>query len=131
MSRICHPTMSAPNRRSVLRPTHRGIDLRRLAYPPGQPTVRRWRWDAYRPHQEEIWQTLDDTYHALVYGFGHTRLPGPGATLNPDAFLLWRKKFISAWDNESSRKVGTVGPPLEDFSMEHLLHVYERMSREV
>lgn len=78
-------------------------------HPPGQPVHRAY--GHYSARQEAIWQALADFAYATQYGFGHTRMPAPGAPLPAPVVKYCREKVLAAWNKEAPRDPGTTGDP--------------------
>ena len=84
-------------------------------------------FEGYSPYQQILWEAYDDSYHARVFGFGHTRKPFPGAVYNDARFKAWRNKMLNQSYVEAQRDAGTRGLVREDFTDSELLYLYERM----
>ena len=69
---------------------------------------------------------MDTVYHGHYFGYGDTRQPTPGVTIDTQRYKEWRTKFDNAWQNEANRDQATrglTGAELGDSAMRHL---YER-----
>ena len=96
-------------------------------YFPGSDLVRQWEDDKYIPYQMVLWQALDDTYHAIAFGYVDTRQPSPGFKFDGERFEAWQGRMIDRWHEESVRTPGTRGLLKEDIPTNAWLYLYERM----
>jgi len=94
---------------------------------PGVHVNRAYQASGYSPYQAALWEAFTDTYYSRAYGFGHTRMPTPGAQFNQREYEAWITKATAAWARESTRDANTRGLNRGDMPEELWLYLYERL----
>ena len=96
-------------------------------YSPGRPPP--LAFSGYNPHQRACWEALDTVYHAHYFGYGDTRQPTPGRSVDPVRYAAWEKKIDAAWEKESKRDAETRGLTTAELGKGLSGHLYERFIR--
>lgn len=93
-------------------------------YRPGDPPTRGY--TGYTAYQEACWQAMDTVYHAHYFGYGDTRQPTPGGTMDSRRYTSWMKQFDEAWAKEAERDPKTRGLTGTELGESLMRHLYER-----
>ena len=89
------------------------------------------KFGSYTEYQEHLWEALDDFFFADVGGYGHTRMPTPGKTLEPKYthqldFSGWKERVIDRWEVEARRDKATRGITEDEIPENLWYYLYER-----
>ena len=69
---------------------------------------------------------MDTVYHAHYFGYGDTRQPTPGGTMDSRRYTSWMKQFDEAWAKEAERDPKTRGLTGTELGESLMRHLYER-----
>jgi len=103
-----------------------------MKHSPHKPGVEvRRNFSGYTVYQECLWQAFDDFYFADVGGYGNTRMPTPGKTIEPTLphqldLSGWKERVLGQWEKESARDKATKGLDAHEIPDHLWYYLYER-----